>query len=203
MDGGVHWRRDRERWSSEEWWSIDRLGRKQKNTLKINVYFRFIVIITISPQQTQAHSISLRRPRPRLLPLKVQTDAINTMPLIRRRRVPLPLEHMPQMPAALGARDLGARHAEGAVRVADNGAGDAVEVGGPAAAGLELVRGAVEGGVAGGAGVGAGVGGVLVVGARVGGLGAFFTEDTELFCGKVNRMFVWEWEEVEDDGQRF
>ncbi len=52
-----------------------------------------------------------------------------------------------------------------------------------AAAGLELVRGAVEGGVAGGAGVGAGRGGVLVVGARVGGLGAFFAEDAELFCG--------------------
>lgn len=91
---------------------------------------------------------------------------------------------MPQVATALGARDLGALHAEGAVGVADDGAGDGVEVRGPAAAGLELVRGAVEGGGAGGAGVGAGRGGVLVVGAGVGGLGAFFAEDAELFCGE-------------------
>lgn len=102
------------------------------------------------------------------------------MPLIRRRRVPLPLEHMPQMAPAVAAHDLSAGHAEGAVGVADDGAGDAVEVGGPAAAGLELVGGAVERGGAGGAGVGAGGGGVLVVGAGEGGLGALFAEDAEL-----------------------
>ncbi len=128
------------------------------------------------------------------------------MPLIRRRRVTLPLEHMPQMPAALGARDLRARHAEGAVRVADDGAGDAVEIRGPAAAGLELVRGPVEGGVAAGAGVGAGRGGVLVVGAGVGGLGAFFAEDAELFCrGGTESIgcFVRDREEVRGEGQKF
>lgn len=60
---------------------------------------------------------------------------------------------MAQVPAAAGADDLGARHAERAVRVAGHGAGEGVEVGGPAAAGLELVRGAVEGRGAGGAGL--------------------------------------------------
>lgn len=104
------------------------------------------------------------------------------MPLIRRRRVPFALEHMAQVAAAVAADDLSARHAEGAVRVPDDGAGDAVEVGGPAAAGFELVGGAVERGGAGGAGVGAGGGGVLVVGAGEGGFGAFFAEDPELFC---------------------
>ena len=73
------------------------------------------------------------------------------MPLIRRRRVPFPLEHVAQVAPARAAGDLGARHAERRVRVPGHGAGEAVEVGGPAAAGLELVRRAVEGRVAGGA----------------------------------------------------
>ena len=73
------------------------------------------------------------------------------MPLVRRRRVPLPLEHVAQMPAAAAAGDFGAGHAEGGVGVAGHGAGEGVEVGGPAAAGFALVGRAVEGGVAGGA----------------------------------------------------
>lgn len=103
------------------------------------------------------------------------------MPLIRRRRIPLALEHMSQMTPAVGAQDLGALHAERAVGVAGDGARDAVEVGGPAATRFELVGGAVERGGAGGAGVGARGGGVLVVDAGVGGFGAFFAEDAELF----------------------
>ena len=73
------------------------------------------------------------------------------MPLVRRRGIALPLEHMAQVAAALAAQDLRPRHAERRVRVPGHGAGDGVEVGGPAAAGLELVRRAVERGVAGGA----------------------------------------------------
>ena len=71
------------------------------------------------------------------------------MPLIRRRRIPLPLEHMPQMPSALRACDLRPLHPKSAVRVPGHGAGDAVEVGGPTAAGFKLVGSCVEGGVAG------------------------------------------------------
>ena len=56
---------------------------------------------------------------------------------------------MPQVPPAFRARDLGARHAERAVGVAGDGAGDGVKVGGPAAAGFELVGRGVEGRVAG------------------------------------------------------
>lgn len=105
------------------------------------------------------------------------------MPLIRRRRVPFPLKHMPEMPPAVRAHNLRPLHPERAVRMPDHGARDGVEIRGPPAPGLELVGGAVERGGAGGAGVGAGGGGVFVVGAREGGLGAFFAEDAELFCG--------------------
>lgn len=65
--------------------------------------------------------------------------------------------------------------------MSDHGAGDAVEVRGPAAAGFEFVGGAVEGGGAAGAGVGAVRGCVFVVGAGEGGFGAFGAEDAELF----------------------
>lgn len=60
---------------------------------------------------------------------------------------------MAQMPAAIRTDDLGALHAERAVRVPFDGSRQGIEVGGPAAAGLELVRGAVEGCGAGGAGL--------------------------------------------------
>lgn len=65
-----------------------------------------------------------------------------------------------------------------------NGSWDRIEESWPAAAGLELVRGFVEGCVAAGAGIDAGGGRVLVVFAAVGGFGAFFAEDAELFWGR-------------------
>lgn len=105
------------------------------------------------------------------------------MPLIRRRLIPLALEHVPEVAAAVRAHDLGALHAERAVRVALDGARHGVEEGGPAAARLELVRRLVQRRVAAGARVDAGAGGVFVVGAGEGGLGALFAEDAELFCG--------------------
>lgn len=138
-----------------------------------------------NPNQTRSRlRLLLRLPRNHALILREpQTDAVDAVPLVRRRRVPLPLEHMPQVPAAVGADDLGALHAERGVEVPVDRPGDAVVVGGPAAAGLELVRGAVQGGVAAGAGVDALGGEVVVVFAGEGGLGALFAEDAELFCG--------------------
>jgi len=103
------------------------------------------------------------------------------MPLIRRRRKPLALEHMPQVAPALGADDLRARHAPGFVLDALDGAGHGVEEGRPAAAGLEFGVGGVEGRVAGGAGVGAGGGVVLVVGSGGGWFGRFLADYSELF----------------------
>ena len=63
------------------------------------------------------------------------------------------------MAPAFAAGDLRPRHAKGGVRVPRHGAGDRVEVGGPAAAGFELVRRAVQGCVAGGAFLQGGEGG--------------------------------------------
>lgn len=102
------------------------------------------------------------------------------MPLVRGRREPLAFEDMTKMAAAVGAHDLGAGHAEAAVLVAGHGAGDAVEVGWPAAARRELVRGLVEGSVAPRARVDALAGVVLVELARAGRLGALLAEDPEL-----------------------
>ena len=65
--------------------------------------------------------------------------------------------------------------------MACDGARDAVEVGGPAAVGGELVGCGVQRCGAAGAGIGAGLRGVLVVGAGEGGLRARLAEDTELF----------------------
>lgn len=59
---------------------------------------------------------------------------------------------------------------------------DAIEVGGPSAAGLELVCRFVQRRVAGGAGVDAAGGHVLVVSTGEGAFGALLAEDSELFC---------------------
>ena len=126
------------------------------------------------------------------------------MPLIRRRRIPLPLEHMPQMPSALTAHNLRARHAERTIGVPGHGAGDVVKVGGPAAAGLELVVGFVEGGAAAGAAVDARRGHVFVVGSGEGGFGAFFAEDAELVCPRwmLAKEVTWLGVERERKGWR-
>lgn len=88
-----------------------------------------------------------RRPIPSgllLLRRKPQTNAINTMPLIRRRRVSLSFEYMPQMSTTFRANNLCPLHTEGAVRMPSHSAWDRIEVCRPAAAGLELVGCAVE-----------------------------------------------------------
>jgi hypothetical protein len=88
--------------------------------------------------------------------------------------------------AAVGAHNLGALHAEGAVAAAQHGARHGVEEGRPAAAAAELVRGAVQRGVAARARVGALRREVLVEGARVRGLGALLAEDAELLWAVVS-----------------
>lgn len=102
------------------------------------------------------------------------------MPLIRRRREPLTLKHMAQMPTAIGAHNLRAHREEGPVLVALYCAGNAVKVGGPAAAAAELVRGFVEGRFAAGTGVHALGRVVLVEFTGAGCFGALFAQDAEL-----------------------
>ena len=112
--------------------------------------------------------------------IKLQTDAIHTVPLVRRRIIALSLEHMPQVPATVTAHDLRPCHAERRVRVPRHRARDRVEVRRPPTAGLELVICFVEGSRAGGARVHAGIWHGFVERVREGGLGAFFAEDAEL-----------------------
>lgn len=141
---------------------------------------------------------SLPFPTPLSLPLlplplplgEPQADAVDAMPLVRRRRVAFPLEHVAQVAPAPAAGDFGARHAERGVGVAGDGAGEGVEVGGPAAAGFELVRRAVEGRVAGGAFIGPLAGHVLVVLADVRRLGALAPDDAELLRRQHGLPFV-------------
>lgn len=66
------------------------------------------------------------------------------MTLISGRVKALALKHMPQMTTAVGTYNLSSCHAKGAVLMTDNSAGDAVKVGWPAAARLELVSSLVE-----------------------------------------------------------
>ena len=75
------------------------------------------------------------------------------MPLIRRRREPLSLKHMSQMPSTFRTRNLSPLHPKRAVRVPSYSTWNRIEVGWPAAAGFEFVGRAVKGRLAGGAGL--------------------------------------------------
>jgi len=144
----------------------------------------YIRIPSFFPHQTLLLALN------RIILIKLDTNTINTMPLIRRRRIPLPLNHMPQMPTAITTHNLRPLHPKRAVRVPGHGARHGVEEGRPAAAGLELVARVVEGCLAACAGVDARCGGVLVVFAGVGRFGAFFADYAELLCVLEERL-VW------------
>lgn len=75
---------------------------------------------------------------------ELQTDTVHAMPFVRRSRIPLALEHMPEMPSAVRADDLGTRHAQRAISMSGNSAGNGVEKGRPAAAGSKLVARLVQ-----------------------------------------------------------
>ena len=140
------------------------------------------------PQQIALRRLLFRLSLPlpaglRIILPKLNTNTIDTMPLIRGRIIPLPLEHMSQMATTITAHDLRPFHAERAVRMSRHCTWDAVEIRRPAAAGLEFVGRFVQRGVAGCAGVGAVCGRVFVVFACEGGFGAFFAEDAELLLG--------------------
>lgn len=88
-----------------------------------------------------------RRPSPSSLLLlwrKPETDTVDTMPLIRRRRVSLSLEYMAKMSTTFRTNNLRPLHSERAVRMPSHSAWDRIEVCRPATARLELVGCAVE-----------------------------------------------------------
>ena len=101
-------------------------------------------------QPFHAYAPSSRIP---LVLCKPQTDAVDTMSLVRRRGIAFAFEDMPQMPATLAAHNFGPGHAKRAISVPGHSAGDAIEIRRPAAAGLELVGGLVERRIAGSTGL--------------------------------------------------
>ena len=102
------------------------------------------------------------------------------MPLVGGSGISLALEDMAEVTAAVGADDLGSRHAMAAVYVSGDGAGDAVEVSGPPAARLKFVVRRVEWRIATGAGINALARLVLVKLPSSRGLSSLLPEDTEL-----------------------
>ena len=99
-------------------------------------------------------------------------------------------EDMPQMATAPGAQDLGARHAEAAVLVLDDGAGGAGPVeAGPARSGLELGAGVEQLGAAPGAMEHALAVDVQQV-ARPGGLGPGTAQDGVSVPGELRLPFL-------------
>ena len=104
------------------------------------------------------------------------------MPLIRRRRIPLPFKHMPQMAATVTTHNLRPRHPKRDIRMPRHRPRNAIEIRRPPTTRLEFMGRFVKRRVAGGAGVGARGRHVFVVGAGVGRFGAFLAEDAELLC---------------------
>jgi hypothetical protein len=109
-----------------------------------------------------------------------ETDAVDAVSLVSGCVEALALEDVAQVAATVRAHNLRPRHAKGAVLVACDGTWDAVKVGGPSAAGAELVVRLVERSLAAGTGVDTLGGIVLVVGTRTGSLGSLLAKNTEL-----------------------
>lgn len=115
-----------------------------------------------------------------LLLSKLQTDTVNTMPLIGRRIVSLSLEHMSQMSSTITAHNLRPLHAECAICVSRHRTWYCIKESRPSASALELLICGVESCSAAGASVRALLWIVFVVVTGEWRLGAFLSEDAEL-----------------------
>jgi len=89
---------------------------------------------------------------------------------------------MTEMTSTVAADDLGPLHAKCVIDVSLYSTRDRIIVGGPAAAGLELVLGRIERCVTPGAVIHALCRMVCIVLASAGGLGALLAKDSELLC---------------------
>jgi hypothetical protein len=107
------------------------------------------------------------------------------VPLIRRGGIALPFEDMAQMATTIAADDLCSLHTYCAIRMSRHSAWNGIEVRGPTTARLELVVRFVERRIAACAGIDSSIGHVLVVFTGAWGFGAFFSEDSELFCSHL------------------
>jgi len=116
-----------------------------------------------------------------LIITEVDADTVDTVPLIRRRRVTLALEHVSQMTATIATHYLRPRHAECTVRVPSYSSGHSIEESWPSTSTLELVLRGIEGCIAADAVISSLARSVFVVFASEGGFGSLFAEDSELF----------------------
>src|SRR3954447_18999654 len=117
--------------------------------------------------------------------LQGQADRVDAVTLVGRRAVPLALEHVAEVGAAVGAAHLGANAPEGPVLdVLDPVLGERCEEGRPAAVGVELGVRAEQLGVAGPAAVDAfGLGVGVLAGERP--LGAGLAQDGVLLPAQL------------------
>ena len=72
--------------------------------------------------------------RLRVVLVELEADAIDAMPLIRRRVVPFTLEYMTQVATALTTHDLSPLHAKTTIGMTSHSARDAVKICRPSAA---------------------------------------------------------------------
>jgi hypothetical protein len=127
----------------------------------------------------------------RIIRGELQANAVDTMSLVCRCWIPLPLEDMTKVTTTISADDLRPLHPECAVGVSGDRAWDGIVVRWPAASRLEFVVRFVEWRVATGAGVRARLGHVLVVFASTGRLSAFLPEHSELLCDQKLAQLTW------------
>lgn len=102
---------------------------------------RRLILPSVSTFTKPFPTLNLRRGP--LILRKPQTNAINTVSLIRRSWILFPLEHMPQMPSTIRADNLRPRHAKRFIRMPSHRPRNGIKIRWPPTPGLELVRGFV------------------------------------------------------------
>lgn len=113
---------------------------------------------------------------------KAQTNAVDTVALVRWRWESLAFKNMSKMASAVITDNFGPLHSKCVVDMSLNSTGDRIKVGRPATARLELVVGLVERCVAAGAVIDTLSGVVGVIFTSTSRLSALFTENPELRC---------------------
>lgn len=119
---------------------------------------------------------------------EIDRYTVHTMTLVLGVAEPLSLENVPQMSSTIIANNLCSHHSEARVGSLAHRVRERVPESWPSAARIELVVGFVEGSFAAGATVDSIFGVVFIELTRTRRLGAFLSEDAELFCGCVSSV---------------
>ena len=125
----------------------------------------------------------------RILRAEIQTNTVDAMPLIRRRRISLSLEHMSQVTSTVRTNYLNPFHAKSAIRMPRHGTRHSIVKGRPSTSGPKLLTRGIQRSLAAGTSIHALGGLVLVVFTRERRLGALFAQDAELFGRELGLPF--------------